>query len=393
MTNHVLIAGGGIAGLATALALGQRDIGVTVLERRGAFEEIGAGIQLAPNAFAALDKLGVAGQVLERASSVDALRLVDATLGQTIAELDLSTRFRTRFTYPYAVVHRADIHNVLLAACHALPQITLRPNNQVERYSLLDDGVEVALSDGSRLRGQCLIGADGLHSIVRGQVANDGEPRLCGHTTYRAVVSAKDMPAHLRGNHVQLWAGPKCHFVHYPISGGASYNLVVTKDNDAQELLSGRSLSANEVSLQFEEIVPECRALIFASSHWKAWTLADREPLERWSDGPVGLVGDAAHPMVQYAAQGACMALEDAVALGELCHLGTWPQIWSQFTLQRSERTARVQRTARLMGKEVYHPCGSAAAARNALFATLSEKEMHDQLAWLYDGSQTEVCL
>ncbi|MCT4352575.1 3-hydroxybenzoate 6-monooxygenase, partial [Streptomyces sp. Je 1-79] len=384
---HILIAGGGIGGLATALALTRRGHRTTVLERRDTFAEIGAGIQLGPNAFHALDRLGVGQGVRARAVFIDELRFMDGTTGEKVAAMELTGAYRQRFGNPYAVVHRGDLYQPLLAACQALEGVTLVGDASVERYEQGDGHVTVHTSDGRRFTGAALIGADGIRSTVRAQMLGDGEPRVSGHTIYRSVIPISRVPEELRWNSVTLWAGPKWHFVHYMIGGGEFLNLAVTRDDGARVPVTGRPAAREYVLEQFPGIGSTARRLLELGDDWREWVLCDRDPVEGWTDGRVGLMGDAAHPMLQYAAQGACQALEDAVVLAELLSDvddDAVVQSLEKFNAVRRERTGRTQEVARLMGSELYHPAGDRALERNRMLAAFSQEELYDQVSWLH---------
>ena len=314
----VLIAGGGIGGLATALGLAQKGIRSILLEKAAALGEIGAGIQLGPNAFHAFDYLGVGEAARGMAVYIDQLRLMDALTADEITHVDLGDDFRRRFGNPYAVVHRGDLHGVFLKACRDSALIDLRVSSEVVGYDQDGSSVTVHLAGGERVTGSLLIGADGLWSNVRKQVTADGPPRVSGHTTYRSVIPTEQMPEDLRWNAATLWAGPKCHIVHYPLSGWKVFNLVVTYHNDAPEPVAGQPVSDDEVMQGFSHVHARAREIIRHGRNWRLWVLCDRDPTERWIDGRVVLLGDAAHPMLQYFAQGACQAMEDAVCLSHM---------------------------------------------------------------------------
>ena len=226
--DRIVIAGGGIGGLAAALGLAQRGVASLVLEKSHRMGEIGAGIQLGPNAFHAFDALGVGDQARAMAVYIDNLRLMDALSADEITRIPLGQDFRARFGNPYAVVHRGDLHGVFLRACIAHPKVELRTSAAVVGYDHDAQGAEAILDSGERVRGRALIGADGLWSRIRVQMLRDGPPRVSGHTTYRSVIPTEEMPEDLRWNAATLWAGPKCHIVHYPLSGWKQFNLVVT---------------------------------------------------------------------------------------------------------------------------------------------------------------------
>ncbi|MDD8023274.1 MAG: FAD-dependent monooxygenase, partial [Paracoccaceae bacterium] len=227
----ILIAGGGIGGLATAIGLAQKGVATLVLERAPELGEIGAGIQLGPNAFHAFDYLGVGDQARDMAVYIDSLRLMDAMSGSEITRIPLDEGFRNRFGNPYAVIHRGDLHGVFLKACMDHPLVDLRTSAEVADYEQDGSSVTVTLASGERVTGRALIGADGLWSNIRKRLVGDGAPRVSGHTTYRSVIPTEEMPEDLRWNAATLWAGPKCHIVHYPLKGWKLFNLVVTYHN------------------------------------------------------------------------------------------------------------------------------------------------------------------
>ena len=388
-SGRILIAGGGIGGLAVALGLARRSIAVTVLEKAPRLGEIGAGIQLGPNAFHAFDALGVGEAARKMAVYIDWLRLMDALTAEEITHIDLGEAFRSRFGNPYAVVHRGDLHGVLLQACQDSPHIELRSDSEVVSYDQDGRSVTVRLHSGDTVAGRALIGADGLWSNVRKQVVGDGAPRVSGHTTYRSVIPTEQMPEELRWNAATLWAGPKCHIVHYPLSGWKLFNLVVTYHNDAPQPVAGQPVSREEVLRGFEHIHPKAQQIIRHGNDWKLWVLCDREPVANWVDGRVALLGDAAHPMMQYMAQGACMAMEDAVCLAHMVevHTGDLDKALEAYAERRVLRTARVQLQSRAIGDHIYHPDAVHAALRNSIMRSHSSADWYDKLAWLYGST------
>jgi salicylate hydroxylase len=388
--DPVIIAGGGIGGLAAALALAHKGFRVTVLERAPRLEEIGAGIQLGPNAFHALDRLGVGDAARSIAVFVDQLRLMDAMTAEEIVHIDLTERFRQRFGNPYAVVHRGDLHGILIRACEADPHVELRTDCEVTGFGQESGRATALLKSGGRVDGSALIGADGLRSRIRQQMVGDDPPRIAGHTTYRSVIPTEQMPEDLRWNAATLWAGAKCHLVHYPLSGWKVFNLAITCHNDPTEVFAARPVAHDEVMEGFKDVHPRAQAIIHHGRDWKAWVTSDRDPIERWVDGRVALLGDAAHPMLQYFAQGACMALEDAVCLAE--ELADRPDDveagLEAYRQARLLRTTRVQLQSRELGNHVYHPAGAHALLRNQIIRGMSHDGFCDSLAWLY-GERT----
>ena len=220
--NRFIIVGGGIGGLATALGLAKHGIRSIVLEKAPKLGEIGAGIQLGPNAFHGFDYLGVGDKARKMSVYIDDLILMDAINGDEITRIELGDEFRNRFKNPYAVVHRGDLHGVFLNACKENNLIEMSTSTNIISYEQNSDGVFAISDDGNKINGIALIGAEGLWSKIRAQLVGDGPPKVSGHTTYRSVIPIGQMPKELRWNAATLWAGPKCHIVHYPIHGGKS---------------------------------------------------------------------------------------------------------------------------------------------------------------------------
>ena len=392
----VLVAGGGIGGLAAALALARQGLNVRVLEQSAQVEEIGAGIQLGPNAFAAFDALGVGEKARSRAVYTDEMVMHDALDETLVGRIPTGDRFRKRFGNPYAVIHRADVHLSLLEGARESGRIEFITSTQVTRFEQDDSGVTVLDAKGGQHRGIALVGADGVKSAVREHAVGD-TARVSGHVVYRAVVDKKDFPADLQWNAASIWVGPNCHLVHYPLRGGEQYNVVVTFHSRKQEEWGVSEGSREEVQSYFEGICPRARQLIDLPKSWKRWATADREPIAQWSFGRVTLLGDAAHPMLQYLAQGACMAMEDAVTLGEAIrfhnsvHSQDFRPAFNHYQQSRVARTARVVWSSREMGR-LYHARGVERLVRNELWKGRTPERFYDAVEWLYDW-RVENCL
>ncbi|MFC5458737.1 3-hydroxybenzoate 6-monooxygenase [Massilia niabensis] len=394
-TTHkptVIIAGAGIGGIATALALARLGMSVTVLEQAPTLGEIGAGLQLAPNAFAALDALGVGAAVRDRAVFTERLVMMDAVDCSEVGAFEVGAPFRERFGNPYAVIHRADIHTAILEHVQGTPHIELVTSCHIGAIEQDGTGVTVLASDGRRFRAEYLIGCDGIKSIAREVVVGDAV-RVSGHVVYRAVVPAAEMPEELRWNAPVLWAGPNCHLVHYPLRSGDQYNLVVTFHSREQETWDVRDGSKDEVLSYFTGIADLPRKLLHCPSSWRRWSTADRNPVENWTKGRITLLGDAAHPTLQYLAQGACMALEDAVTLGEAVRHCDFDMraAFALYQKSRIARTARVVLSAREMGR-LYHAHGVERLVRNDLWKGRDQAGFYNALEWLY-GWTAAGCL
>jgi salicylate hydroxylase len=388
----VLVVGGGIGGLAACLALSQLGFAVTVIEQAAHIGEIGAGIQLGPNAFTAMDALGAGERLRRRAVYVDRLLMMDAIDESEVACVPLGERFRKRFGDAYAVIHRADIHLSILEEVQRAPNVTFLTSTRVTDVDIGHDVVRVVDGDGKVHSGAALVGADGVKSVVRHALVGDAH-RVSGHVVYRGVVPRDDMPPDLRWNAAALWAGPNCHLVHYPLRGGEQYNLVVTFHSREPEEWGVKEGSREEVLSYFEGIGPRPRQLLDRPTSWKRWATADRDPVDHWGRGRATLLGDAAHPMLQYMAQGACMALEDAVTLREAIKardMDLEPGL-RLYESRRIVRTARVVYASREMGR-IYHASGVERLVRNSLWKDRGAERHYDALEWLY-GWTADTCL
>ena len=390
--RHILVVGGGIGGLAAALALARLGLRVTLLEQAAEIGEIGAGIQLGPNAFAALDALGVGENARGRAVFTDELIMMDAVDASVVGRFPVGEAFRTRFGNPYAVIHRADIHTSILEGVRGSDRIQFHTSTKVVRIEQDASSVTAIDQHGQRFTADALVAADGVRSVARELFFGDA-PRVSGHVVYRAVVPLADMPRDLQVNAPVVWAGPNCHLVHYPLRGGSEYNLVVTFHSRQQEQWSVTDGSKEEVLSYFQGIHPRPRQLLECPKSWRRWATADRHPIPRWTAGRVTLLGDAAHGMLQYLAQGACMAIEDAVTLAEAmkaCALDI-DRAFALYEQSRIPRTARVVLSAREMGR-LYHADGVERLVRNQLWEGRTPERFYDALQWLY-GWRAETAL
>ena len=390
-SNRIIVVGGGIGGLAASLALVRQGFEVTVLEQAPEIGEIGAGIQLGPNAFSAFDALGVGERARGRAVYVDEMIMHDAIDGELVGRIPTGEAFRKRFNNPYAVIHRVDIHSSLLEGAQETGRIEFKTSTRIERVEQDDAGVTAFDQNGVAHRGVALIAADGGKSVVRAQYVND-PPRITGHVVYRAVIDKADFPKDLQWNAASLWAGPKCHLVHYPLRGGEQYNVVVTFHSRKAEEWGVTDGSKEEVQSYFQDVCPKARQLIDLPKSWRRWATADKEPIETWTFGRVTLLGDSAHPTTQYMAQGACMALEDAVTLGEALRVNQndIPKALQLYQACRTTRTARIVLSGREMGR-IYHAAGVERKIRNSLWKDRPVERFYDAVEWLYGWNVTKA--
>jgi 2-polyprenyl-6-methoxyphenol hydroxylase-like FAD-dependent oxidoreductase len=396
MSNNdlpIIVAGGGIGGIAAALALVRQGYKVKVLEQASKLGEIGAGLQVGPNGFAAFDALGVGEQMRARAVYTDHMVMHDALDEYQVGLIPTGEAFLQRFGNPYAVIHRADAHQSLLdGATENKDRIELLTATTVTHVEQDERSVTVFDTKRGVHRGAALIAADGVKSAIRKQFVGD-DARVSGHVVYRAVVEKKDFPENLRWNAASIWVGPNCHLVHYPLRGGEQYNVVVTFHSRDKEEWSVRTGSRDEVLSYFTDICPKARQLIELPKDWTRWATADREPIAQWNFGRVTLLGDAAHATLQYLAQGACMALEDAVTLGEALKANNndIALAFAQYQNARVSRTARIVLSAREMGR-IFHAKGVERLVRNNLWKGRSPERFYDAMEWLY-GWNVKNCL
>lgn len=384
---NIIVAGGGIGGLCAAYVLGRDGHRVTVVEQSAAFGEIGAGIQLGPNIFRMFDYLGLTPAIDEVAFFPPAMGMNDVRTGERVVRVPLGDAVKAAYGYPYGLIYRADLHKVLLDACRRLPNIELRTSAKVESFEQDGGAVTVRLASGETLGGDALIGADGLWSRVREAIVGDGKPRVSGHIAYRAVLKREDVPAHLWSDEVVLWGGEKTHLVHYPLRRGELFNLVAVFHSNKYDEGWNTFGDTAELNERFAHAVPQVKELLGKIETWKMWVLCDREPVGHWSRGRVTLLGDAAHPMLQYLAQGAGQAIEDSVVLGEALKAsgGHIAQAFEKYQQARYLRTGRVQLTARFYG-DIYHASGVTRELRNRMFQSGQESAGFAGLKWMYEG-------
>jgi salicylate hydroxylase len=389
---RVLIAGGGIGGLAAALACTRAGSAVQVLERAAQFESIGAGVQLGPNVTRILQRWGMQAALKQHAVFVPQLQVKNATSGAVLATLPLGQHAQARYGAPYVTVHRADLHAMLAAAAHTAGA-TVQPACTVTGFVQETPAVHVQTETGEVLTADALIGADGLHSRVRTQLLADGAPQPTGHLAFRALVAQDVLPSHLRSTQITVWLGPRLHMVQYPVQGGASLNIVAFVYGQAQALATSEWDNATTAQQLHDAMAGTAtalqdllRAVTAGTAGWRLWVMYDRPPLTsaaQMTRGNVALLGDAAHPMRPYLAQGAGMAIEDADALEAALKTSssTIPAALLHYANMRWQRNARVQARA-LRNGQIFHATALMRLGRDLSLRMLGARLL--DMPWLY---------
>ena len=393
MTNQVhkqvVIAGGGIGGLAAAVACAQRGVPVQLLERAAQLSEVGAGIQIGPNVTRILQAWGLGAALAQVAAFPEQLQARDAQTGQVLGTLTLGARAQATYGAPYATIHRADLQALLHRAAQSAG-VDLRLGQSVQGWQGSEAALQVNTAQGLSLLASALIGADGVWSAVRQQLLGDAPARFTGHLAYRALMAQADLPAHLRSDQVTVWMGPRLHVVHYPVCSGQWLNLVAivhgAKPEQSQDWdQAGQTQALMQAMGAVGRDLHERLASVPA---WRQWALHDRAPVSapgQMAQGRVALLGDAAHPMRPYLAQGAGMAIEDAQVLAQCLSAGSVPvtQQLQAYAEQRWARNARVQSRAIRNGR-IFHATGPVALGRNLSMRLMGERVM--DVPWLYGG-------
>ena len=392
---HVLIAGAGIGGLAAALTLAKAGATVTVLERSPRLGEVGAGLQLSPNATRILDGLGLGGAVAAASVRPSGVRVRAARSGRTLSVMPLAGA-EQRWGSAYCVLRRADLQAILVAAVRADPSIALSLGTTLAGFAAGTAGVAVTVKADRvtrGLEGDALIGADGVRSTVRAKLATGGDaPRETGRTAWRSLVDSKRIDPQLRTDETSLWLGRDAHLVHYPLRDGRINVVAVTRDSAAatpDDLWSSPG-DASRIASRFAGWHRLARDLIAAADGWSTWPLFDRDPLPAWNAGPIALLGDAAHPILPFLAQGAAQAIEDAGALAaSVASTRSMPDALAAYSRTRQPRATRVQETSRQLGR-IYHLAGPMAVARDASMRLIGPQRLLARYDWLYGSPSSE---
>lgn len=394
MTLQVVVAGGGIGGLAAALAASRAGCHVRLLERAAAFSEVGAGVQLGPNVTRVLDAWGLSDALRSVAAFPQRLQVRSAEGGEALGELPLGQVMAARYGAPYATVHRADLHGLLLHALQQHGDIRLHAGRALQSFSQTGEAVRLQTAAGPDIECDALIGADGLWSTARQQLLADGQPRPTGHLAYRALLPQAGLPERFRTQNVTVWLGPRMHIVSYPVRGGESLNVVafvhgeVADDARARDAWDHRA-NAADLQAGLQGVCPALRDFVEAVGAWRLWVMYDRPPMQgahQHALGRVALLGDAAHPMRPYLAQGAGMAIEDAAELGNALSQAKVvafdvPALLQRYALNRWQRNARVQARA-LRNGQIFHAEGVMRWGRDASIKLLGAKVL--DMPWLY---------
>jgi salicylate hydroxylase len=383
--SSVVIAGGGIGGIATALALAKYDIESQVYERRAGFPEEGAGIQIGPNGTRILSDLGVADVLRAHAAVPDALSARDGSTGQELTRLPLGTWIAERHGSPYWTAHRKDLHNALRMRAEADPRITLKCGCEIVSFVNEADGIRAIGAAGDVIEGQALVCADGLWSDLRKKMGASSVPQPVGKTAFRSVTPASDLPPELTPNAVHIWLAPGAHVVHYPVNAGRDIALVVITDDTSREAGWERPALAQTVQDSVRNFSMPLQDLVAKAQDWRRWSLYAMPPLQHWSVGRATLLGDAAHPVLPFLAQGAVLALEDAKMLA-CCLAGERHDVATalkNYEHARWRRAKRVAETSRRNGR-IYHMSGALALARNATMRLTRPARMMAGFDWLY---------
>jgi salicylate hydroxylase len=410
VSTHILIAGAGIGGLGAALALAQTGLKITVLEQSNVFGEVGAGVQISPNAYKVLCDWGLADVLRQTANFPEKLQVRNAKSNKLLGQLQLGEKAQTRYGYPFATIHRADLHALLLSVVRQRPNVDLHLNAKIS--DILDssfpcrresmaacvdshlrgndrDGrqIFVKTETGSTFTADALIGADGLWSRVRQLVVNNEAPLATGHTAWRALLPMANVPPELQADKVTAWLAPDSHTVAYPVQQGKSLNLVYCCENKGEIDLQPVYLLPNALS----KVLQKTFQIGIETNAWTRWDLFDRLPLKSAVEmfNPthphIALLGDAAHPMLPYLAQGAGMALEDAQALATQIaqNPSNLPMALQGYAQTRWQRNAQVQARAARNG-QIFHAKPPISWARDAAMGMLGEKLLDSP--WLYAG-------
>lgn len=386
-----LVAGAGIGGLSAAIALARTGFPVNILERSNEFLPAGAGIQLGPNATRILREWGVLESLVEHAVSPLGIHIHDGKTGRILARVPLGQDIETRHGAPYLCLHRHDLHNSLLKLVKSLHGVILQDGCEVTSVTPSETGVTAKSRSGAQVSGLALIAADGLWSHMRSEIDPTARLKFSGKTAWRALLDIEAVPHSFRGPEVHLWMAPHAHLVHYPVSKGQKLNIVAVIKGDDQEEGWDREADAKLLENYFREWPEQVRSLLSRAPSWRTWSLMEITRLKCWSRDRLVLLGDAAHPILPFLAQGGAMAIEDAACLAGVMAKTevSPPQAFKAYETSRRKRTATVQTASRRMGS-IYHLKGLAALGRNAALRSTSPEALLRRYDWLYGYRLTD---
>lgn len=384
----ILIIGGGIGGVATALALGQQGRRVQLFEQANQIGAIGYGVQMGPNVMPMLERLGVGDAVRSVAYFPEEILLYDLITGDKLSDIPLrTTGFRSRYAgWPYIAIHRVDLHELLLAACKKFPSIEMMPDTTVTGYRSTDGGAEISTQHKEKFSGAAIVAADGLRSRLRAQMHPEDDPCDTGYAAHRTIVPTDQAPQSMRRRQgVTMWTGPGFHVIYYPLRNRSEVNIVVVVKVPAALHATDNQGYRNHIQQLIKDTQDEPKEAVALVNLERRWSIADRNPVRRWNDGNVILVGDAAHATLQSLAQGAGMAVEDALVLADLVQKNgvNYSEAFRQFRSQRFLRTARVQLESRALWQQ-FHCGGYEAEVRSQQFKERSVEDYYRCLDWLW---------
>lgn len=388
--NNLLVVGGGIGGLAAALAANEAGISTTVFEQAPQLGEVGAGLQLGPNAMAVLDRFGVLEEINKVAVFPKRLVLKDIYTGAEIATLDLGEKFQERYSYPYVVLHRSDLHSILLEACKKTGNILLKTDQQIQTAEETEMGVVITNQRGEKYVGDAVIGADGIRSNIRKLLSID-DTVPSEYVAYRGTVPAEEVKGEANFDDVIMWIGPNLHLVQYPVRSGKLYNIVVVfKSYNYQEGTDWGT--PDEMERRFAGAHEDAQTMLRFIERQFKWQMYDRNPIQNWTTGNITLLGDAAHPMLQYLAQGGVQALEDASYLADMLikHPNQYNKAFLEYQAERQPRSARVQTSARKWGGIIHAEDPAAILLRNYICENRTGVD-YEVCDWIYGGHKVPI--
>jgi salicylate hydroxylase len=383
--SQVLVAGGGIGGLTAAFALARENFGVTVLEQTAFQEESGAGIQLGPNATRILDQLGVLDAIEEVAFRPSSIFIYDGLSGKRLAEIPLGTYAEARYGAPYLTLHRADLHAALHDACVRSERVTLEANFELTGIEQADTDISAIAGDGREAKASALVGADGLWSEVRKLIAPEARLLFTGAIAWRTLLPRGELTHPFDAPVISVWLGPDTHLVHYPVRGGKELNVVAITEGDSETRGWNETGDAEALYAAFTGWCTEAKSLLERAAGWRCWSLYRLTGLPSWTSGSIALLGDAAHPVLPYLAQGAALAIEDAIVLAKsLKESGGDPsRSFPLYEVARRDRARRVARRSERNGKH-YHVSGALRVARNLMLRHRPGERLLSRFDWLY---------